>query len=160
MSRQKSILFVCTGNTCRSPLAEGLFRAAVAGRDDFEVASAGLTAYPGSPMSPESEALLRERGIEMNDFASQPVSPELIERATHVFAMTKAHLEALTEMFPEDEDKLFLVCEFSDIPGVGIAGDVPDPIGAGPDAYVRTAETFDRAIPTLIEFIDQTWQAD
>src|SRR5690606_29836142 len=95
MSASKSVLFVCTGNTCRSPMAEGLFRKAVEGRDDFEVMSAGVAAYPGDRANPETVRFLKERGIGLDGFASQPVSPELLEKATHVFAMTSGHLEAL-----------------------------------------------------------------
>lgn len=158
MSHRKSILFVCTGNTCRSPLAEGFFRQAVAERDDFEVASAGLAACPGGKMSEESAALLRARGVEMEEFRSQPVTPELIERATHVFAMTQGHLDSLEQMFPEFEDKLFLVCEFSESVNGGLGGDVPDPIGGGVAAYEEVAATLDRAIPSLVQYIDQTTQ--
>ncbi len=158
MSATKTVLFVCTGNTCRSPMAEGLFRKAVEGRGDFEVASAGVAAYPGDTANPETVKFLAGRGIELAGFSSQPVSPELLENATHVFAMTSGHLEALESLFPEYSDKFFLVCEFVEIPGRGVAADVPDPIGMGRKAYEETGKTLDLAIPTLVAFIDQTWQ--
>lgn len=158
MSSKKSVLFVCTGNTCRSPMAEGLFRKAVGDRDDFEVMSAGVAAYPGDAANPETVKLLSGRGISLDGFSSQPVSPELVEQATHIFAMTSDHLEALENLFPDYTDKFFLACEFVDIPGRGVASDVPDPIGRGRKAYEETAKTLDQAIPTLIAFIDQTWQ--
>jgi protein-tyrosine-phosphatase len=158
MSSKKSVLFVCTGNTCRSPMAEGLFRQAVEGRGDFEVISAGIAAYPGDAANPETAKLLSGRGISLDGFRSQPVSPELVEQATHIFAMTAGHLEALENLFPEYTDKFYLTCEFVDIPGRGVASDVPDPIGMGRKAYEETARTLDQAIPTLIAFIDQTWQ--
>lgn len=156
MAEMKSVLFVCTGNTCRSPMAEGLFRAAVAGRDDFEVASAGVAASPGCSASRETADVLRARGIALDGFTSRPVTGEMVERATHVFAMTGGHLAALHRMFPEHEDKLYLVCEFVDLPGRGVGCDVPDPIGCGPRAYREVAATLDLAIPALIAFIDQT----
>lgn len=158
MSSKKSVLFICTGNTCRSPMAEGLFRKALEGRHDFEVMSAGIAAYPGDSPNPETVKLLSSRGISLDGFSSQPVSPELVEQASHIFAMTSGHLEALENLFPEYTDKFFLACEFVDIPGRGVASDVPDPIGMGRKAYEETAKTLDQAIPTLIAFIDQTWQ--
>jgi len=158
MSAKKSVLFVCTGNTCRSPMAEGLFRKALGARRDFEVGSAGIAAYPGDSPNPETVKLLAGRGINLDGFKSQPVSPEVLEQATHVFAMTSGHLEALENLFPDYADKFYLVCEFVDIPGRGVAADVPDPIGMGRKAYEETAVTLDQAIPTLLAFIDQTWQ--
>jgi protein-tyrosine-phosphatase len=158
MSAKKSVLFVCTGNTCRSPMAEGLFRQAVETRGDFEVASAGVAAYPGDAANPETVKFLEARGIALDGFASQPVAPELLEQATHVFAMTSGHLEALENLFPDYADKFYLVCEFVEIPGRGVAADVPDPIGMGRKAYEETGKTLDLAIPTIISFIDQTWQ--
>jgi protein-tyrosine-phosphatase len=146
MSAKKRVLFVCTGNTCRSPLAEGLFASALQGRTDFEASSAGVAAYPGQGMSPESAAILKQR--------------ELLEHATHVFAMTQGHLHALEEMFPDLVDKFFLVTEFADIPGHGVGADVPDPIGMGRRAYREVAEVLEAAIPGIIAFIDQTFQVD
>jgi protein-tyrosine-phosphatase len=137
-------------------MAEGLFRAAVVGREDFEVASAGVSAGAGGAVSPETAAILKSRGVEMEGFASQPVSEDLVGAATHVFAMTGRHLAALQALYPEHEDKFYLACEFVDLPGRGIGCDVPDPIGCGAGAYREVAETLDLAIPTLIAYIDQT----
>lgn len=156
MAGTKSILFVCTGNTCRSPLAEALFRDAVKDRDDFKVASAGVAAYPGSPMSGDSMAILQRRGVDPGEFLSQPVSDSLLDEATHVFAMTGGHLAALLSQWPEHEDKCYLMCDFVELPGRGVGADVPDPIGMGRKAYEEVAKTFDAAIPSLIAFIDQT----
>lgn len=160
MSAKKSVLFVCTGNTCRSPMAEGLFRKAVESRGDFVVRSAGVAAYPGDKANPETVKLLSGRGITLDGFRSQPLSRELVEQATHIFAMTAGHLEALENLFPDYSDKFYLACEFVEIPGRGVAADVPDPIGMGRKAYEETAKTLDLAIPSLIAFIDQTWQGD
>ena len=160
MPAKKSVLFVCTGNTCRSPMAEGLFQKAVSEREDFAVASAGVAAYPGSPLSEETRKILKGRGVTLDGFESQPVSEELIDGSTHVFAMTASHLQALISLFPEHEDKFYLACEFVEIPGQGLACDVPDPFGMGKRAYEEVAKTLDLAIPTMIAFIDQTWQGD
>lgn len=141
-------------------MAEGMFRKAVEDRGDFEVASAGIAAYPGDSANPETARFLESRGIVLDGFASQPVSPELLEQATHVFAMTAGHLEALEHLFPEYADKFYLVCEFVELPGRGIAADVPDPIGMGKKAYQDVGKTLDLAIPTLVAFIDQTWQGE
>lgn len=137
-------------------MAEGLFREAVRERDDFEVASAGVAAYPGSPLSRETGDFLGKRGISLDGFASQPVSGELIGRATHVFAMTSGHLRALVSQFPEHEDKFYLACEFVEVPGRGLGCDVPDPIGMGRRAYEEVGKTLDLAIPSIIAYIDQT----
>jgi protein-tyrosine-phosphatase len=141
-------------------MAEALFRKAVEGRADFEVQSAGVSAYPGDSANPETVKLLSTRGLKLDGFRSQPVSQELIEQSSHVFAMTSGHLEALENLFPDYSDKFYLTCEFVEIPGRGVASDVPDPIGMGRKAYEETAKTLDQAIPTLIAFIDQTWQGD
>ena len=141
-------------------MAEGLFQKAVSEREDFAVASAGVAAYPGSPLSEETRKILKGRGVTLDGFESQPVSEELIDGSTHVFAMTASHLQALISLFPEHEDKFYLACEFVEIPGQGLACDVPDPFGMGKRAYEEVAKTLDLAIPTMIAFIDQTWQGD
>ena len=158
MSDKKHVLFVCTGNTCRSPMAEGLFNLAVKERGDYETSSAGIAASKGAPCNPETAKLLGKRGIALDSFSSRMVSDEILSAATHVFAMTQGHLQALEARFPEHSDKFYLVCEFVEIPNEGVGIDVPDPIGLGRRAYEEVAEMFDAAIPSIVAYIDQTWK--
>lgn len=160
MSAKKHVLFVCTGNTCRSPMAEGLFRLATRDRQDFSVSSAGVSASRGAPCNPETAALLERRNTTLEGFASRAVSDAILAEATHVFAMTRGHLQVLEARFPKHSDKFYLTCEFADIPGEGIGADIPDPIGLGRSAYDEVAEILAIAIPTIIAYIDQSAPKD
>lgn len=160
MSESKHVLFVCTGNTCRSPMAEALFRAAVEDRADYQASSAGIAASRGTPANPETLALLKRRSIELGDFGSRMATDAILKDATHVFAMTRDHLDVLEARFPDHSDKFYLVCEFVEIPNRGIGADIPDPIGMGRKAYEEVAGIFDLAIPSIINYIDRTWKPE
>lgn len=158
MSASKHVLFVCTGNTCRSPMAEGLFRKAVSNRSDYAVSSVGVSASKGTPANPETVIILKKRGASLDKFGSRLVSKAILEEATHVFAMTRSHLQTLEARFPEYAEKYHLVREFSGVPQNGPV-DVPDPIGMGSAAYMETAKILEEAIPTIIAYIDGTHKA-
>jgi protein-tyrosine-phosphatase len=160
MSAMKHVLFVCTGNTCRSPMAEGLFRLATRDREDFFVSSAGVSASRGAPCNPETASLLGRRGTALENFGSRAVSDAILAEATHIFAMTQGHLQVLESRFPQHSDKFYLTCEFADIPGEGIGADIPDPIGLGSRAYEEVAEILGIAIPSIIAYIDQSSPKD
>lgn len=152
----KRVLFVCTGNTCRSPMAEAIFRRATRDRQDYQVKSAGVSASNGTPCSLDTRNVCADLELEIEDFTSQVVTEELLEEATHVFTMTKGHLAALEEGYPQFSAKYYLVCEFVEIEGKGFGADVPDPIGMGPAAYQDTCRVLEKAIPAIIAYLDQT----
>ncbi|MGB8464893.1 MAG: hypothetical protein WCE49_08115, partial [Terrimicrobiaceae bacterium] len=145
----KHVLFVCTGNICRSPMAEALFKKLLAGREDIRAQSAGVSAGRGMPASRHAIQALLADGVDLATFRSQPVSEELVRQATHIFVMTRDHKRLIELFFPEAVEKTYLLREFE--PG---APDLPDPIGLGRDAYERCRDVVKRALPVLLQFIE------
>jgi glycine hydroxymethyltransferase len=150
----KNVLFVCTGNICRSPIAEGFFRRLLGNRRDIEVASAGVHAVRGQPPSLYAVQVCEEEGVDISGLRSQPLTAALIDRATHIFAMTGAHLETIHMLFPQGAEKSFLLREFEE-PGTTVWRDVPDPIGLGRDVYELCARTIRNALPSVLAFVEQ-----
>jgi glycine hydroxymethyltransferase len=151
----KSVLFVCTGNICRSPIAEGLFRRLVGNRKDIEVLSAGVHAVRGQPPSLYAVQVCAEEGADISDLRSQPLTAALVDRATHIFAMTGAHLETIQTVFPQGAEKSFLLREFEE-PGTTVWRDVPDPIGLGREVYEDCARIINNALPSVLAFVEQS----
>jgi glycine hydroxymethyltransferase len=150
----KSVLFVCTGNICRSPIAEGLFRRLLGNRKEIEVASAGVHAVHGQPPSLYAVQVCEEEGVDISGLRSQPLTAALIDRATHIFAMTGAHLETIQMLFPQGAEKSFLLREFEE-PGTTVWRDVLDPIGLGREVYEDCARTIKNALPSVLAFVEQ-----
>ncbi len=151
----KSVLFVCTGNICRSPIAEGLFRRLVANRKDVEVVSAGVHAVRGQPPSLYAVQVCEDDDVDISQLRSQPLTAALVERATHIFAMTGAHLETIHLLFPHGADKSYLLREFEES-GTTVWRDVPDPIGLGREVYEVCAQTIKNALPSVLAFVEQS----
>ena len=147
------ILFVCTGNICRSPMAEGLFRQMTRERDDIVVSSAGVSAAAGFPASANSIAALRPLGIDLSRFRSQPLTEALVDKATYIFALTRGHLDVILTFFPEAAQKTYLLTEFLSGPEKG--SDIPDPIGQGVDVYLKCRDRIQAALPSVLHFINQ-----
>lgn len=125
-----TLLFVCTGNTCRSPMAEFLFKNLAGDLEDLEVLSAGVSTVEGLPASEHALSVMREKGISLDNHRTRPVSREIIEKADLVLTMTTRHKEILISRFPEFRNKVFTLKEYA-----GEEGDVVDPFGEGEEVY-------------------------
>jgi len=120
-----SILFVCTANICRSPMAEALFREMVSTEaEDWQIASAGTWASIDQPAARNTREVLADRGIDARDHRSQPVQRELLEQFQLILVMENGHKEALQVEFPDLASRFYLLSEM-----VGLQADVFDPIG-------------------------------
>lgn len=138
MEKECRLLFVCTGNTCRSVMAQKLFEKMWSeyGKpgQKMRALSAGITASRGTRISRQAEEVLQEEGVDAGDHRSRPVDREEIARAHVVLTMTKNHRQHLLQRFPESGDKVWVVSEFA-----GWEGDIPDPYGTGMENYRKVA---------------------
>jgi len=138
------ILFVCTGNICRSPMAQGLFnaRAARAGEDNqFIAESAGTWALVDQPATGYAIDTMAWRGIDLSQHRGQTVDARLMESASTIIVMTRSHYEALSAEFPGLRHKLHLMSELRER-----TFDVADPYGGPPDEYESCANLLEDLI--------------
>ncbi|HRR33492.1 MAG TPA: low molecular weight protein arginine phosphatase [Kiritimatiellia bacterium] len=154
MSQSRVILFVCTGNTCRSPMAESLFRMMLPQGTMWRAASAGLAARPGLPASPEAIQVLAEAGAELRQHGSRPVTHDLIRDAYAVIAMTPSQADQLAWRFPPVQDRLFLLRAFD--PDVPQPAAIDDPFGGTLDDYRRCRDIIREAVRGLIIYLNKT----
>jgi RpiB/LacA/LacB family sugar-phosphate isomerase len=148
----RNVLFVCTGNVCRSPMAQGLFADLVRGRRDIEVTSAGIGAVGGQPPSTHSVDVMAEIGLDIKNIRSKPLMADLVRRADFIFVMTYGHLDSMLLLFPSAAEKTFLLREFeTDLPVM--EREVSDPIGQSRETYRECREQIRAALPRLLDLV-------
>jgi protein-tyrosine-phosphatase len=147
----KVILFVCTGNVCRSPMAVGLLRRRLAERgldSQYEVLSAGVYALDKQPASRNAIFVMAERGIDITDHKAHTVTGSDMVRSNLVLAMSREHTQALRQSWPNYGWKVYLLSEMA-----GERKDVKDPYGGSVDQYRAGADMISRYIDEGIERI-------
>lgn len=151
------ILFVCTGNTCRSPMAEVLFRKMLCRRlqcneDDllergFVVLSAGLATTPGMPASRDAVDLMQRDGIDLTSHQSQPATPDLLCVADQVVTMTESHRESIASRYPEIAERTRTLS--------ANGSDVSDPFGGDAEDYRRCRDEIQVHLQSLLPLVMQ-----
>ena len=149
------ILFVCLGNICRSPTAEGVFRkrAMEAGlADQIEIDSAGTHAYHvGAPPDARAQQAARQRGIDLSGLRGRQATVRDIEQFDYVLAMDRENHENLLDICPDGfEHKIRLFMEFAPTRS---EREVPDPYFGGPAGFDRVLDMIDEAAAGLLEDI-------
>ncbi len=157
MSEKYKVLIVCTGNTCRSPMAEGILRHLLdeRGIDNIEVSSAGTFAVNGIPAAENGIIVCRDWGIDISKHSSRKLTPGMLETNDLILAMSPDHLKAIRSLLPVD-DKMYLIKNFPEKTNSMNMEAVDDPIGGSLEVYSRTFLELDeilrKALPTIIEF--------
>jgi protein-tyrosine-phosphatase len=142
-----NLLFVCSGNTCRSALAEALARqiAARRGIEDLNVSSAGTNAWDNAPATDEALLVGMERGLDLTGHRARKLTPTIVSEADLIFVMTPGHLEPVKQM--GGRGKAHVIDEYAS----GATQGISDPYGGDLETYRHTADTLEEELEKLFD---------
>ncbi|KYO65405.1 low molecular weight protein arginine phosphatase [Thermovenabulum gondwanense] len=146
------VLFVCTGNTCRSSMAAALFKKLAQEKGkDIEIDSCGIAAVDGMPASSEAIQVLKERGIDLSGHRAKKLRENLLN-SDLILTMTKSQRDYILNNFPKLKGRVFVLTEFIN---EGEFEDIEDPYGMGIETYKKVADELWNNLQKLIERIEQ-----
>ncbi|MFH1459906.1 MAG: L-threonylcarbamoyladenylate synthase [Candidatus Omnitrophota bacterium] len=148
VKKTKNILFVCTGNSCRSAIAEGLMKKVVKDNDLFEVSSAGVAAYEGMPASPEAIEVAKKRNADISAHKARRLTQDMVRAADLILVMEQKHQQYILNYFTKAEKKIILLKQF--FPQAKGILDIQDPIGRDLNFYDNVAEEIEKSIEGLM----------
>lgn len=152
----KTILFICTGNSCRSVMAEGLLRKYFRDHDcGIKVVSAGISTLPGMTASSNAIEVMRREEIDISAHRAQPVTQEMIRQADLILGMEPVHIEMILSIVPEAKEKAYLLLEYVYGKEAGAKMNlwIIDPIGKPKEVYESVMMTLKEAVEKLGEKI-------
>jgi len=139
----RSVLFVCTANICRSPMAMGLMRLrAASDTEEWRIESAGIFAQPGYPPAYNTLEVLRTRGIDLSAYSSRPITRDMIEDFYLILVMERNQREALRAAFPQHTGKIFMLSQMFG----NRVSDVVDPVGGPLVDFEETAREIEQIL--------------
>lgn len=155
MKKRFYVLFVCSGNTCRSPLAEALMRQELAKRkiEDVSVSSAGVAAVDGLRAAANSMTAARELGASLTRFKSRRLTARRVALADLILTMEKKHMESIVERWPGARGKVHVLSEYSGSKRRGIADPVGGPLQSYRDCGLALQDEIERIVPKIGKLI-------
>ncbi|MFH1452716.1 MAG: low molecular weight protein arginine phosphatase [Armatimonadota bacterium] len=142
-NKHKNILFVCTGNTCRSPMAEAMFKGMTGETgEEIKISSAGTSAMPGFPAASEAVEVMRMKGLDLSKHRSRQTDENIIDSADIIYCMTKNHSDILKNRYPASSEKILVLKENEDI---------FDPIGEPLEVYRQCALIIEESLKKVFE---------
>jgi protein-tyrosine-phosphatase len=152
------ILFVCTGNSCRSVMAAGLFKKMLNGTKlNTKVDSAGVSAMATMGASDETIRLMKEAGVDVSSHRGQPITRELVYSSDVVIVMQTHHEERILETMPEAASKIHLLSDFYDGEHKELmTAGIPDPIGMGPHFYLKVLKVIEISLKNVLKEISKS----
>ncbi|MBN1872151.1 MAG: low molecular weight protein arginine phosphatase [Candidatus Omnitrophica bacterium] len=153
------IIFVCTGNSCRSPMAEAYLKKRLEemGAKDIKVASAGLLSLPDMPATAEAIDAVKDEGIDLSGHRSKRLTDADVNSADLIFVMEYKHEEYMLSKYPKARNKIYLLKEFKKIGDYYISDepDITDPIAKDKDFYKKTFQVIKDAVENIIKEVIQ-----